>query len=107
MSAGVVGEVRRIVVMLVDGIHSKKHTVWHSKDIAKLQKAGRPIDKQKEGEECMTLKKPWLIHLQYLLLSMVDYLKITRLLFLVAIFAVEKVWFWSIFPDEAMEDGTQ
>jgi hypothetical protein len=36
---------------------------------------------------------------------MVDYLKITRLSFLVAIFAVEKVWLWSIFPDEDMGGG--
>ena len=91
--------------MLVGGLPSEKHTVWHSKDIAKQQRAGRPIDKQKEGEECKTLKKPWLIHLQYLLLSMVNYLKITRLSFLVAIFAVEKVWLWSIFPDGDMGGG--
>ena len=93
--------------MLVGEIPSEKHTVWHSKDIAKQQRAGRPTDKRKEDEGCKTLKKPWLIHLQHLLLSMVDYLKITRLSFLVAIFAVEKVWFWSIFPDGAMEGGTQ
>lgn len=40
---------------------------------------------------------------------MVDYLKITRLSFLVAIFAVEKAWLWSIFPDGDMggEFGNQ
>jgi hypothetical protein len=36
---------------------------------------------------------------------MIDYLKITRLLFLVAIFAVEKVWLLSIFPDGDMGSG--
>ncbi len=107
ISAGAVGEGKPIVVMLVGRLPSEKHTVWHSKDIAKQQRAGRATDKQKEGEECKTLKKTWLIHLQHLLLSMVDYLKITRISFLVAIFAVEKVWLWSIFPDEDMEDGIQ
>ncbi len=91
ISAGAVGEGRPIVVMLVDGLPSEKHTVWHSKDIAKLQTAERPIDKQKEGEECGILKKPWMTPLPHLLLSMVEYLKITRLSFLVAIFAGEKV----------------
>ncbi len=105
ISAGAVGEGRPIVVMLVGGILSEKHTVWHSKNIAKQQRAGRPTGKRKEGEECKTLKKPWLIHLQHLLLSMIDYLKITRLLFLVAIFAVEKVWLLSIFHDGDMGGG--
>ena len=91
ISARAVGEGRPIVVMLVGRLPSEKHTVWHSKDIAKQQMAGRPTGKRKEGEECKILKKPWLIHLQHLLLSMVEYLIITRLSFLVAIFAVEKV----------------
>jgi hypothetical protein len=38
---------------------------------------------------------------------MIDYLQIARLSFLVAIFAVKKVWLWSIFRDGAMEDGIQ
>ena len=36
---------------------------------------------------------------------MVNYLMITRLSFLVAIFAVKKVWLLSIFPDEDMGGG--
>ena len=107
ISAGAVGGGRPIVVMLVGGNPSEKHTVWHSKNIAKQLRAGRLTGKRKEGGECTIPKKPWLIHLQYLLLSMIDYLKITRLSFLVAIFAVKKVWLWSIFNDEAMEDGIQ
>jgi hypothetical protein len=38
---------------------------------------------------------------------MIDYLQIARLSFLVAIFAVKKVWSWNIFYDGAMEKGTQ
>ncbi len=105
ISAGAVGEGRPIVVMLVGGIPSEKHTVWHSKDIVKQQRVGRLTDKRKEGEEYKTLKKPWLIHLQHLPLSMVNYLKITRLSFLVVIFAVEKVWLLSIFRDGDMGGG--
>ena len=105
ISAGAAGGDRPTVVILVDGIPSEKPTVWHSKDIAKQPKAGRPIDKRKGDEECKTLKKPWLIHLQHLLLSMVNHLVITRLSFLVAIFAVKKVWLLSIFHDGDMGDG--
>ena len=93
--------------MLVDGLPSEKHTAWHSKDIAKQPKAGRPTDKRKEGEECKILKKPWLTPLQHLLLSMIDYLKISCLSFLVAIFVVRKVWLWRIFHDGATEDEIQ
>ncbi len=93
--------------MLVGRYPSEKHTVWHRKNIDKQQRAGRPTGKRKEGEECNILKKPWLIHLQYQLLSMIDYLKITSLSFLVAIFAVKKVWLWNIFHDVAMEDEIQ
>jgi hypothetical protein len=107
ISAGAVGAGRPIVVMLVGRHPSEKHTVWHRKNIAKQQRAGRPTGKRKEGKECTILKKPWLIHLQYQLLSMIDYLKITRLSFLVAIFAVKKVWLWSIFHDGAMGNGIQ
>lgn len=38
---------------------------------------------------------------------MIDYLKIARLSFLVAIFAVKKVWLWNIFHDGAMEKEIQ
>ena len=92
ISAGAVGEGRPIVVMLVGGIPSEKPTVCPSKDIVKQQKAGRPTGKRKEDEGFKILKKPWLIHLQHLPLSMIEYLKIIRLSFLVAIFVVEKVW---------------
>lgn len=105
ISARAVGEGRPIVAMFVGRHPSEKHTVSHRKNIAKQQRAERPTGKRKEGEECMILKKPWLIHLQYLLLKMIVCLKITLLSFRVAIFAVEKVWLWSIFPDEAMGDG--
>ena len=107
ISARAVGEGRLIVVMLVGRDPSEKHTVWRRKNIAKQLRAGRPTGKRKEGEDCKVLKKPWLIHLQHLLLSVIDYLKITRLSFLVAIFAVKKVWLWSTFPGGAMEDGIQ
>jgi len=107
LSAGAVGEGRPIVVMLVGRHLNKKHTVWHRDNIAKQQKVGRPIGKGKEGEECTIPKKPWLIHLLYLLLSMIDFLQIARLSFLVAIFAVKKVWLSSIFHDGAMEKGIQ
>jgi len=93
--------------MLVDRHPSEKRTVRHRDNIAKQQKAGRPTGKRKKGEECTIPKKPWLIHLQYLLLSMIDYLQIARLSFLVAISAVKKVWLWSIFHDGAMEKGIQ
>ncbi|MFH0783730.1 MAG: hypothetical protein V2B20_17490 [Pseudomonadota bacterium] len=91
LSARAVGEGRPIVVMLVDRHPSEKHTVWHRDNIAKQQKVGRPTGKGKEGEECTIPKKPWLIHLLHLLSSMIDYLQIARLLFLVAIFAVKMV----------------
>jgi len=107
ISARAVGEGRPIVVMLVDRHPSEKHTVRHRRYIAKQLKVGRPTGKQKEGEEYTIPKKPWLIHLQYLLLSMIDFLQIARLSFLVAIFAVKKVWLWSIFHDGAMEKGIQ
>jgi hypothetical protein len=107
ISARAVGEVRPIVVMLVDRPLSEKHTVWRRDNIAKQQKVGRPTGKRKEGEECTIPKKTWLIHLLYLLLSMIDYLQIARLSFLVAIFAVKMVWLWNIFHDGAMEDGIQ
>lgn len=79
------------VVILVAIIPSEKPTVWPSKDIARQQKAGRPTGKRKEDDGCKFLKKPWLMHLQHLYRDMVGYLKITRLWFLVVIFAVEKV----------------
>ncbi len=107
ISAGAVGEGRPIVVMLVGGIPSEKPTVCPSKDIVKQQKAGRPTGKRKEDEECKLLKKPWLMHLQHLHTGMIGYLKITCLSSLVVIFAVEKVWLWSIFPDGVMGDGIQ
>ncbi len=107
ISAGAAGGDRPTVVILVDGIPSEKSTVWPSKDIDKQQKAGRPTDKGKEGEGCKFLKKPWLMHLQHLHPGMIGYLKITRLLSLVVIFVVERVWLWNIFPDGAMGDGVQ
>lgn len=91
----------------VGTIPSEKPTVWHSKDIDKPQKAGRPTGKLKECEGCKFLKKPWLMHLQHLHPSVIGYLKITSLSSLLAIFAVEKVWLWNIFPDGAMGDGIQ
>jgi hypothetical protein len=107
ISARAVGEGRPIVVMVVGRHLSEKHTALHRKNIAKQQRVGRSIGNRKEGEECKILKKTWLIHLQHQLLSMIDYLKITRLWSLVAIFVVKKVWLSSIFPDGAMEDGNQ
>ena len=92
ISARVVGVGRPIVVMLVARLPSEKHTAWHRKNIVKQQRGGRPTGKRKEGEEYKILKKTWLIHLQHQLLSMIDYLKITRLWSLVAIFVVKKVW---------------
>ena len=107
ISVRAVGEGRPIVVIFVDRLPSEKHTASHRKDIAKQQRAERPTGTRKEGEECKLLKKPWLMHLQYLLLSMIEYLKITWLSSLVAIFVVKKAWLWSIFHDGAMGDGMQ
>jgi len=90
ISAIAAGEGRPTVVIPVGTIPSEKPTVWPSKDIAGQQKAGRPTDKRKEDEGCKYLKKPWLMHLQHLHLGMIDYLKITRLPFLVVIFAVAR-----------------
>lgn len=105
ISARAAGGDRHTVVILVAIIPSEKPTVWPSKDIAGQQKAGRPTEKRKESEGCKFLKKPWLMHLQHLHTNMIGYLKITKLLSLVAISAVEKVWLWSIFLDGAMGDG--
>jgi hypothetical protein len=102
ISAGAVGEGRPIVVILVGRPLSEKHIALHRKNIAKQQRVGRPIGNRKEGEEYTTLKKPWLIHLPHLPLSMVNYLMITSLSFLAAIFVVKKVWLWSIFHDGDM-----
>jgi len=107
ISARAAGEGRPTVVIPVGTILSEKPTVWHSKDIDKPQKAGRPTGKLKECEGCKFLKKPWLMHLQHLHPSVIGYLKITSLSSLLAIFAVEKVWLWNIFPDGAMGDGIQ
>ena len=93
--------------MLVGRLPSEKHTVWHRKNIAKQQRVGRPTGKRNEGEGCKILKKPWLIPLQHLLLSVIDYLQITSLLSLIAIFVVKKVWLWRIFHDGATEDEIQ
>ncbi len=98
ISVEAAGVDRPTVVILVAVIPSEKPTVCPSKDIAAQQKAGRPTGKRKEGEGCTFLKKPWLMHLQYLHPGMIDYLKITSLQSLVVIFAVEKVWLWPIFP---------
>jgi hypothetical protein len=107
ISAGAAGEGRPTVVIPVGTIPSEKPTVWPKKDIDKLQKVEKPTGKRKEGEGCKFPKKPWLIHLQYLHPAMIVYLKITRLSSLVVIFAVEQVWLWPIFLDEAMGDGIQ
>jgi len=107
ISAGAAGEGRPTVVIPVGTIPREKRTVWPSKDIDGQQKAERPTGKRKEGEGCKFLKKPWLIHLQYLHPGMIVYLKSTRLSSPVAIFVVEKVWLWPIFPDGAMGDGIQ
>jgi len=92
ISARAVGGGRPIAVMLVGRFPCEKHTAEHRKNIAKRQRAERPTGKRKEGEECKILKKPWLMHLQYPLMSMIDSLKMSRLSFLAAIFAVKKVW---------------
>lgn len=107
ISAVAAGGGRPTVVIIVAVIPSEKPTVYPSKDIAGPQKAGRPTGKRKEGEGCTFLKKPWLMHLQYLRPGMIGYLKFTSLSSLVVIFAVEKVWLWSIFPDGAMGDRIQ
>jgi hypothetical protein len=107
ISARAAGEGRPTVVILVGIIPSEKPTVWPSKDIDKPQKAGRLTGKLKECEGCKFLEKPWLMHLQHLYPSVIGYLKITRLSSLLAIFAVEKVWLLSIFPDGVMGDGIQ
>ncbi len=107
ISAGVAGEARPTVVIPVGTIPNEKRTARLSKDIDRQQKAERPTGKRKEVEGCKFLKKPWLMHLQHLHPNVIGYLKITRLSFLVAIFAVEKVWLWRIFPDGAMGDGIQ
>ncbi|GAB6194079.1 hypothetical protein JCM39068_38310 [Desulfocastanea catecholica] len=91
----------------VGTIPSDKPTVWPNKDIDKPQEAGRLTGKLKECEGCTFLKKPWLMHLLHLHPSVIGYLKITSLWSLLAIFAVEKVWLWNIFPDGAMGDGIQ
>lgn len=107
ISARAAGEGRPTVVIPVGTISNEKRTVLLSKDIDKPQKAGRLTGKLKECEGCKLLKKTWLMHLQHLHPSVIGYLKITSLLSLLAIFAVEKVWLWSIFPDGAMGDGIQ
>ncbi len=107
ISAGAAGEGRPIVVIPVGTIPSEKPTVCPSKDIAKQQRAGRPIGKRKEGEGCKFLKKPWLMHLQHLHQAMIDYLQITRLPFLVVIFAVGRARLWTISPVEDTGSGVQ
>lgn len=77
--------------MLAGKLPSEKHTAEHRKNIAKHYRAERPTGKRKEGEECKIRKKPWLMHLQYPLLSMIDFLKMSRLSPLAAIFAVKEV----------------
>jgi hypothetical protein len=106
-SARPVGGGRPIVVMLVGRLPSEKHTAWHRKNIAKHQTVERPTGKRKEGEECKIRKKPWLMHLPHPLLIMIDFLKRSRLVLFAAIFAVRKVWLWSISHDGAMGDGVQ
>jgi hypothetical protein len=91
-SAGAAGEDRPTVVVPVGRSPSEKPTVWPNKDIAGQQKAGKPTGKRKEDEGCKFLKKPWLMHLQYLHPDVIDYLMSSRLSFLVAIFVVKKVW---------------
>jgi len=103
--AGAVGEGRPIVVILVGRHPSEKHIAWHRKNIAKQQRAGRLTGKRKEGEECKIRKKPWLIHLQDPLLIMIDFLKMSRSSLLAAIFAVKRVWLWSISHAGAMGNG--
>ena len=107
ISAGAAGEGRPTVVIPVGTILSEQPTAWPSKDIAKQQRAGRPTGELKEGEEYKPLKKPWLMPLQHQLLVMINYFKITGFLPLVAIFAVEKVWLWNIFPGGVMGGGIQ
>ena len=107
ISAGAAGEGRPTVVPPVGTIPSEKPTAWPNKDIAGQQKAGRSTDKQKEDEGCKFLKKPWLMHLQYLHPGVIDYLMSTRLSLFVAIFAAKKVWLLSIFPDGATEGGVR
>ena len=93
--------------MLVGRLPNEKHTAEHRKNIAKHQRAERPTGKRKEGEECKIRKKPWLMHLQHPLLSMISSLKMSRLSFLAAIFVVKKVRLWSISHGGAMGDGIQ
>jgi hypothetical protein len=107
MSVRVAGGDRPTVVILVANIPSEKPTVWPRRNIAGRQKAGRPIGKLKEGEECTFIKKPWLMHLLYLCPGMIGFLNLTRFSPLIVIFAVEKVWLWPISPDGAMGDGIQ
>ena len=105
ISAGAAGEDRPTVVIPADTIPGEKPINQPSRDIAKQLKVGRPTGKQKKGEEYTIPQKPWLMHLQHMHPGMIGYLKITRLSSLVVIFAVEKVWLCSIFPDGAMEKG--
>ncbi len=105
ISVRAAGGDRPTVVILADGIPNEMPIVWPSKDIDKQQKARRPTDMRKEGEGCKFLKKPWLMNLQHLPPGMISYLKISRLSFLIVVFAVEKVWLWIIFPGEGMGGG--
>ncbi len=107
ISARAAGGGRPTAVNPVGTIPSEKPTVWPSKDIDKQQKVGRPTDKQKEEEGCKFLKKPWLMHLQHLHPSVIDYLMSTRLSLFIAIFAAKKVWLLSIFPDGATGGGVR
>jgi len=102
ISAVAVGGGRPIVVMLVGRLPSEKHTAERRKNIAKHQRAESPTGKRKEGEECTIRKKPWLMHLQHPLVSMISSLKMSRLSLLAAIFAVKEVQLWRIFHGGAM-----
>jgi hypothetical protein len=107
ISARAVGGGRPIVVMLVGRLPCEKHTAEHRKNIVKHRRVERPTGRRREGEECKIRKKPWLMHLRHPLVSMISSLKMSRLSFLAAIFAVKKVWLWSISHDGAMGEDIQ
>lgn len=82
----------------------EKPTARHNKNTDRQKRAKKPTGSRKNKEDCNVQKKPWMIHLQHLVWTVITSLKYCRLTCPVAVFVEKQVKLWIIFPGGGMAD---
>jgi hypothetical protein len=98
----VAGGARPIAVRSAERLPVEKPIARHNKNTDRQKKAKKPTDSRKDDEDCSDQKKPWMIHLQHPVWTVITSLKYCRLPCPVAVFVEKQVKLWIIFPGGGM-----